>query len=66
MRNTIENLLDLNDENIKREYRSWDKGDCSLVGLIEILLYQEIQKHKKENGLYCDTDYDLIKLRYGK
>ena len=59
----IESLLDLYDNDIKTLYHSWDKGDCSLVGLIEILLYQEIKNHKKENGDYYNTDYDDIKLR---
>jgi hypothetical protein len=54
-------LLDKDNYEIECMYRSWDKGDCSLIGLIEILLYQEIQKHKKYNGEY----YDNIKLRYG-
>ncbi len=64
MKDTIETLLDLdNDELIRQIYYSWDKSDCSLVGLIEILLFQEIQKHKKENGKYYDTDYDNIVLR---
>ena len=62
-REDIEKLLDLDDDVIKSLYNAWDKGDCSIVGLIEILLYQEIQKHKVENGLYYDTDYDNIILR---
>jgi hypothetical protein len=60
----IENLLDLENEKIKRLYMSWDKGDCSVIGLIEILLLQEIENHKKENGSYYNTDYDQIILRY--
>jgi hypothetical protein len=59
----VEKLLNLEDHEIYDLYRSWDKGDCSLVGLIEILLFQEIKNHKKENGQYYDTDYDLIRLR---
>jgi hypothetical protein len=59
----IEKLLNLDDYEIYDLYRSWDKGDCSLVVLIEILLFQEIKNHKKENGQYYDTDYDLIRLR---
>jgi len=27
---------------------SWDKGDCSLVGLIRVLMVQEIRKAKKD------------------
>ena len=65
-KNTIESLLDLNDDEIKQLYNGWDKGDCSLVGLTEIYLYQCIKKHKQENGDYYDTDYDNIHLRYGQ
>ena len=61
----IESLLDLNNPEIKQLYNSWDKGDCSEVGLCEILLYQLIWEHKKENGAYYNRDYDQIKLRYG-
>jgi hypothetical protein len=43
---------------------SWDKGDCSVVGLCEILLSQIIREHKQENGEWYDIDYDEIKLRY--
>ena len=64
--NTVESLLDFNDVEIKQLYNSWDKGDCSLVGLAEIFLYQCIKKHKEENGMYYDTDYDDIILRIGK
>jgi hypothetical protein len=43
---------------------SWDKGDCSKIGLCEILLAQLIREHKEEHGIYYETDYDKIKLRY--
>ena len=59
----IEKLLDLDNSEIKTLYNSWDKGDCSIIGLIEILLFQEIKKHKEHNGAYYDSDYDNIKLR---
>ena len=49
---TIKRLLDFNDEEIAELYNIWDKGDCSLVGLTEIYLYQCIKKHKQENGDY--------------
>jgi hypothetical protein len=64
--NIIENLLDLSDDEIRQLHAKWDKGDCSLVGLVEIYLYQCIKKHKEENGTYYDTDYDSIRLRYGQ
>lgn len=43
-----------------------DKCDCSLVGLVEIFLYQCIKKHKEIHGDYYDTDYDNLHLRYGQ
>lgn len=60
----LENLIDLSDDEIKSDYYSWDKGDCSEIGLCEILLKQLIKSHKVDNGDYYDTDYDNIKLRY--
>ena len=64
--NIIENLLDLSDDEIRQLHAKWDIGDCSLVGLVEIYLYQCIKKHKEKNGAYYDTDYDSIRLRYGQ
>jgi hypothetical protein len=60
----IEELLDFNDQQTKINYMSWDKGDCSVVGLCEILLSQELRKHRQENGEWSDSDYEIIKLRY--
>jgi len=60
----IKNLLNLENPEIWQLYLKWDKGDCSEVGLCEILLRQLINKHKDENGINSDTDYDEIKLRY--
>ena len=65
-RKTLENLLNLEDEEIKQLWMRWDKGDCSEVGLCEILLYQTIKEHKKANGEYYDRDYNEIVLRYGQ
>lgn len=65
-RHPLEAFIDKNDPEIVNLWRSWDKGDCSVVGILEILLYQEIKKHKKENGEYYDRDYDKIILRYPK
>jgi hypothetical protein len=63
-RNTIESMLDMDDPITKKNYMSWDKGDCSEVGLCEILLSQLIRQHKQENGYWYERDYDQIKLRY--
>jgi len=54
----VEELLDMNNENIKSLYMSWDKGDCSTIGLIRILLIQEIEKEIKNRGVYYDGQYD--------
>ena len=62
--NIIESLLDFNDKEINNLYLKWDKGDCSLIGITEIYLYQCIKKHKEANGEYYDTDIDKIKLRF--
>ena len=59
----IEKLLNLKDDKIRSLYNSWDKGDCGKIGIIEILMYQEIMEHKRENGPYYDIDYDKIILR---
>ena len=64
MKNEIEKLLNLDNPEIYQLYMKWDKGDCSEVGLCEILLRQLINKHKEENGIHYDMDYDEIKLRY--
>ena len=63
-RSQIELLLNMDDTITKVNYHRWDKGDCSEVGLCEILLNQIIREHKEENGEYYDRDYDVIKLRY--
>lgn len=62
-REQIEALLDFGDPEILGLYNSWDKGDCSVVGLVEILLFSEIKKHIIENGEYYNGEYDDIILR---
>jgi hypothetical protein len=63
-RDIIESMLNMEDSITKQHWMSWDKGDCSEIGLCEILLAQLIREHKEANGLYYDTDYDKITLRY--
>ena len=63
-RDQIVSLLNMEDPITKRNYMSWDKKDCSVVGLCEILLAQLIREHKQENGEWYDRDYEQIKLRY--
>jgi hypothetical protein len=63
-RDIIESMLNMEDSITKQHWMSWDKGDCSEIGLCEILLAQLIREHKEANGLYYDTDFDKIALRY--
>lgn len=63
-KDAIESLLNMDDPITKQNWMSWDKKDCSEVGLCEILLSQLIREHKQENGEWYNTDYDEIKLRY--
>lgn len=56
----VEKLLDMNDLEIKLKYTYWDKGDCSEVGIVKILLFQTIKKHIEENGEYYDRKYDNL------
>jgi len=60
----LELLLNMEDPITRVNYMRWDKGDCSKIGLCEILLAQLIREHKQENGEWYDTDFDQIKLRY--
>ena len=61
-REDVEKHLDLNDQEIKFLYGGWDKGDCSLIGLIRILMIQEIRKEIATRGDQYDGVYDRIKL----
>jgi len=59
----IESIIDLDEPEASKDYAMWDNGDCSEIGLCEILLKQLIKEHKEENGEYYDRDIDNIKLR---
>ena len=63
-KNQIESLPNMEDPITKSHYMRWDKGDCSEIGLCEILISQLIREHKNENGEWYDRDFDQIKLRY--
>ena len=63
-REQLESLLNMEDTITKVNYMRWDKGDCSEIGLCEIVLAQLIRSHKQENGEWYDIDFDQIKLRY--
>jgi len=53
---TITSLLDDSPET-NEMYRLWDLGDCSLIGLLKILLKQEINKEIKSRGQYYDGEF---------
>jgi hypothetical protein len=57
----IENLLDFDDIVINDLYDKWDSDDKTKVGLIEILLFQEIKNYKASIG--DNKEFDSIKLR---
>lgn len=57
IRETLVSLLNLEDDETKRKYLSWDKGDCSPVGLCRILLEQLITEDKKSKGI---TNADIL------
>jgi hypothetical protein len=42
----------INTESFNSEYYSWDKSDCSLVGILRILLIQEIRKARQDQHEY--------------
>ena len=60
----IESIIDLDEPEASKDYAMWDNGDCSEIGLCEILLKQLIREHKNKNKEYYNTDYDKIILRY--
>jgi len=43
----IEDVVEFLDGN-NPDYYSWDKGECSLVGIIRVLLIQEVRKARKD------------------
>ena len=59
-RDEISKLLDLENPTTLSNWMSWDKGDCSKVGIIRILLIQEIGNEIRERGNYYDGCYDKL------
>ena len=59
-RSDIEKLLDFSEPEIDSLYRSWDKGDCTIIGLARILLIQEIKKEIQDRGEYYDGQYNEL------
>lgn len=39
---------------------TWEKGDCSNVGLLRLLMIKECNQHVRENGIYADES--IIKM----
>ena len=66
LRNTLENSIELSDPKIEELYTKWIAEDMGDVGLCEILLYQLIEKTKKEKGDDYNGEFNNIVLRYGK
>ena len=52
----IEKFID--NENFNPDYYNWDKSDCSLIGLLKILLKQEIIKEK--TNTYYEQKYENL------
>jgi hypothetical protein len=61
-RDIIESMLNMEDPITKQHWMSWDKGDCSEIGLCEILLAQLIREHKEEHGIYYDHNISHVLL----
>ena len=59
-------LINLNDLEIKALYDKWYENDCTIVGLYEILLYQNIREEIAIEGDVYQGEYDNIVLRYGQ
>lgn len=60
MINEIEKLLNLENAETRLNYMGWDKGDCSKVGIVRILMIQTINNEIKERGKYYDGCYDAL------
>jgi hypothetical protein len=58
--NTINTLLNLDEPTIRLHYMTWDKGDCSAIGLVRILLIQLIRREINNRGIYYDGCFDAV------
>jgi hypothetical protein len=56
----IEKLLNMENPTTRLNWMGWDKGDCSKVGIVRILLIQTIEEEIKERGDYYDGCYDEL------
>jgi len=62
----LDKFIDINSDKIRSLYGTWDKGDCSIIGLLRILMIQEIEKEINDRGQYYDGQYDEILLSLHK
>ena len=56
----IEKLLNMENPTTRLNWMGWDKGDCSKVGIVRILLIQTIEDEIKERGNHYDGCYDEL------
>jgi hypothetical protein len=56
----IEELLNMENPTTRFNWMGWDKGDCSAVGIVRILLIQTIEDEIKVRGDYYDGCYDEL------
>lgn len=56
----IEELLNMKNPNTKQNWMKWDKGDCSKIGIVRILLIQTIEEEIKERKNQYDGCYDHL------
>lgn len=59
--NEVEKLLDMENQNTRSLWMGWDKGDCSKVGMVRILMLQAIEEEIAERGMFYDGCYDAIR-----
>ena len=56
----VEKLLDMKNPSTRINWMLWDKGDCSSVGIVRILMIQTIEDEIKVRGIYYDGCYDEL------
>jgi hypothetical protein len=56
----IEKLLNMNNPKTRSNWMCWDKGDCSKVGIVRILLIQTIENEIDDRGDWYDGCYDEL------
>jgi hypothetical protein len=53
-------LVDKSDDEIIQLYTEWKKHDATMVGLVRILMIQEIKWSIKQKGEFYYNQYDAI------